>query len=312
MSTPNVIVFGPTGAVGSATALTAQEAGAKVTLAMRDVNKPIPNLPAIGNFTRVQADLTDPASIRAAVTSSAAKHAFIYITFGAQDHMRSSIEALKSAGIEFVVFLSSIGVQGDIRAITPTDFIVWTHAQVEVALDDVFGPGGYVAVRPAYFASNLLLYARAVAKGEMVRMSYPEGKFDYIAPADIGRVCGSLLVKGANGLEKGRTSVPLAGPQLIPQREAIEAIGKAVGKRVEVENFEDDEDAVRFIMANMSIPEPGARQLVRNLKEVSEGRGFFAEGLYKEAAGNIRKYGGREATTIQEWAAANGVKFTHE
>ncbi|KXX81989.1 NAD(P)H azoreductase [Madurella mycetomatis] len=310
MSAPNVIVFGPTGGVGSATALAAQEAGAKVALAMRDTNKPIPNLPAAGNFTRLEADLTEPASIRAAVTSSAAKHAFIYMANGSQDHMRSAAEALKSAGVEFVVFLSSIGVRGDIRAVTPDDFIAWAHAQVEIVLDDVFGVGGYVAVRPAYFASNLLLYAGSVAKGEVVRMPYPEGKFDYISPGDIGRVCGSLLVKGAKGIEKGMTFVNLAGPQVVPQREAIEAIGRAVGKQVEVVGFEDDEDAVRLFMTHLGLPEPGARQLIQAFKDVSEGRDSFGKGLYEEASANVQKYGGKEATTIQEWAVANRSKFT--
>lgn len=309
MSAPNVIVFGPTGGVGSATALTAYEAGAKVTLAMRDTSKATPNLPAAGNFTRVEADLTDPASVRAAVASSAAKHAFIYMASGSQDHMRSVLEALKSAGVEFVVFLSGIVVRGDIRAIAPDDFVAWTHAQVEIGLDEVFGAGGYVAVRPGYFASNMLLYAGSVAKGEAVRVPYPEGKFDYISPGDIGRVCGNLLVKGAKGLEEGRTSVSLAGPQVVSQREAIETMGRAVGKQVEVVGFENDEDAVRLFMANLGLPESGARHLIQAFKEVSEGRDFFANGLYEEASANVRKYGGEEATTIQQWAEANRSKF---
>ena len=40
----NVIIFGPTGAVGTAAAREAGKRGAKVWLAMRDTNKKIPGL----------------------------------------------------------------------------------------------------------------------------------------------------------------------------------------------------------------------------------------------------------------------------
>jgi hypothetical protein len=66
--------------------------------------------------------------------------------------MRSSIEALKLAGIEFVIFLSSVAVQGDIRTIPASKIIPWAHAQVEINLEEVFGPTGFVVARPAFFA----------------------------------------------------------------------------------------------------------------------------------------------------------------
>ena len=97
------IIFGPTGHVGSATARAAQQHGAKVFLAMRNPEKRIPHLSVeqeqAAGFERIQADLTKPDTIRAAVTKTGAKHAFIYTVFSTADNMRSSIEALKSAGI---------------------------------------------------------------------------------------------------------------------------------------------------------------------------------------------------------------------
>jgi NAD(P)-dependent dehydrogenase (short-subunit alcohol dehydrogenase family) len=110
MPSNKTIVFGPTGYVGSATAHTAHDRGAEVVLAMRDPSKPIrgllsPELPA--GFKKIQADLADPSSVHTVVTTTGAKHAFIYLVFGSPDSMRSTIEALKSGGIDFVVFLSS-------------------------------------------------------------------------------------------------------------------------------------------------------------------------------------------------------------
>jgi hypothetical protein len=70
--------------------------------------------------------------------------------------MRSTITALKTGGIEFVVFLSSAGIRGDVRSQPSDDFISWGHAQVEINLDEMFGVDKYAAVRPAYFATNSL------------------------------------------------------------------------------------------------------------------------------------------------------------
>jgi hypothetical protein len=67
----SVIVFGPTGSVASVVTRTAQENGAKVVLAMRDTQKPIPGLSIEqerkGGFERIQADLNNADSVAAAV-----------------------------------------------------------------------------------------------------------------------------------------------------------------------------------------------------------------------------------------------------
>ncbi|MCJ1302290.1 hypothetical protein MMC08_005093, partial [Hypocenomyce scalaris] len=170
MASRKVIVFGPTGAVGSAAARTAEELGAKVVLAMRDTQKPIPGLDPEkekqASFERVYADLTKPDTVRDAVNTSRAKYAFIYCTHGTPEHMKSTIEALKSAGIDLVVFLSSFTVQGDLKAIQPSEVLPYVHAQVEIKLGEIFGADGFVAVRPGSFASNTRQYKAELEKGE--------------------------------------------------------------------------------------------------------------------------------------------------
>ncbi|KAK4128069.1 NAD(P)-binding protein [Parathielavia appendiculata] len=325
MSAPSVIVFGPTGTVASSAALTAHAHGAAhITLAMRNPSKPLPNAALTeaeqthsASFSRIQADLTDPASVRTAAAASGAKVAFIYLVFGSHDGMRGAIEALKAAGVEFVVFLSSAGVREgeDPRAVSPAHFIEFQHARVEVALQEVFGDEGYVAVRPGYFASNLFQYAKHIANnkagGEVVRLVCPEAKFDMIAPEDIGRVCGRLLVEGQQALKQGSgvNVVMLAGPQMLSQAEAVGVIGKAVGKDIQVAGFDDDEEAVRSVMQDLGMPEPGARQIVKNFKAVAEGFSYYGEKYqYERAVGNVLKYGGR-VTPFAEWAEANKAKF---
>ncbi|KAK4156578.1 NAD(P)H azoreductase [Chaetomidium leptoderma] len=308
MSSPNVIVFGPTGSVGSITALTAHTLNATVTLAMRDTTKPIPpNLAQTLNLMpRLQADLSNPASLHAAVTASGAKTRLPLPHLPrARPHARAApSRALKQAGIEFVVFLSSASVnphhkEQGLHAITPA---------VELALADTLGPGGYVAVRPGYFASNLLLFGRVVAEGGVARMVYPEARFDLVAPEDIGRVCGRLLVN--KGLSAETAVVSLAGPQVLSQGQAVRVLAGVAGTKVEVENFASDEEAVGFVVQNMGLPEPGARQLVQGFKAAASGGNGLDKSRHEEAVANIKKYGGKEATGIQEWAEMNKVKFT--
>ncbi|KAL2127233.1 hypothetical protein VTI74DRAFT_11064 [Chaetomium olivicolor] len=288
MASPKVIIFGPTGSVGSVVAHTAHSLGAKVYLAMRDPSKSIPNLPQAEFFERVQADLTNPDTVHAAVTSTGAKHAFIYCTFGTPDHMRATLEALKSGGIEFV-----------------------QHAQVEIGLREVFGSdGGYAAVRPGYFASNLLGYKGAIAKeGGAVTIPCPEAVFDYITPEDIGTVSGTLLVEGKARLKGEGSEVFLAGPQLLSQAEVIGFIGKVLGRELKVQNYASDEEAVRFVVNNLGLPEPGAKQLVQGYRSVAEGKPVFDDSTYAEAVANVQKYGRRAPTKIHDWVKAHKAEF---
>ncbi|CAL5867441.1 uncharacterized protein PFLUO_LOCUS1660 [Penicillium psychrofluorescens] len=314
MAPPTVIVFGPTGNVGSAAACHAQQLGAKVVLALRDPHKPIPGLSPdqekAGGFERVQADLTKPETIKAAVCATRAKHAFIHLLFDATDYMRSTIEALKDAGIEFVVFLSSVSVHGDIREITPASFVSYAHAQAEVGLDEVFGPDGYVALRPAYFNTNAAWWANMIRDGE-VRIAYPDAELDWIAPEDIGRVAGTLLVRGIQATEgaEARNSIPLCGPKLVSQRDAVGIFGRAIGKDVKVTEL-DEQEGVQVLLKH-GVPEFVVGPLVNALGARSKGEGdhsLVGGEIFETASANIPKYAGR-ATSLEEWAETHKGVF---
>jgi NAD(P)-dependent dehydrogenase (short-subunit alcohol dehydrogenase family) len=132
-----VIVFGPTGNIASYAARKASELGAKVILAMRDTSKSIPGLSEqdekSGKYERVTADLSDPKSVSAAVEKTGAKRVFFYLVWTMMDHMKSTIEALKASGVEFIVFLSSSTIQVPKEDVPPTNLIPYMHAQVEIS-----------------------------------------------------------------------------------------------------------------------------------------------------------------------------------
>lgn len=244
MAYPKTIIFGPTGGVGSAAAQGAHQLGASVVLAMRDTSKPIPGLSskeeASGTYNRVYANLSKPETVETAVRETGSKHAFIYFV-SSQDHMRSTIEALKAGGVTFVVFLSSCNVQGDVRSFPPSNVAYW-HAQVEVGLIETLGNEGYVALRPAYFTSNLLWWADDIRAGN-VKVAYPQLLLDYIAPRDIGKVGGTLLVEGYKATEgaEDRNAVFLAGPTLRPLEGGFVVLGRSIGKDVHVTEVDEQE-----------------------------------------------------------------------
>ncbi|KIW83779.1 hypothetical protein Z517_03025 [Fonsecaea pedrosoi CBS 271.37] len=315
-ATPKVIIFGPTGNVGSATVRAAHAQGAKVFLAMRDLEKAIPGYTPEqereAGFERVFADLTKPETIETAVTKTGAKHAFIYV-FRTADHMKSSLVALKSAGIEFVVFLSSYTVPTNLsnETISPSNFIAWGHGQVELNLDQVFGIDGYVAVRPGYFATNALRWKNMVSEGE-IKIAYPEALFDWITPGDMGRVCGAVVAKEPHAVDSaaGRKVIRLCGPKIMSQAAAADTIGRVLGKELKVTRL-DEEEGVEFFVKAAHVPETAARQLIAMLKQRVEA-GNNGEELYEsyeEAVANITKYGGRQPTKFDEWVEENKAIF---
>ncbi|KAL4752430.1 hypothetical protein BDW72DRAFT_171258 [Aspergillus terricola var. indicus] len=311
MGPRKVIVFGATGDVGSAAARTAHSHGAKVFLALRDISKPVPGLTATeernAGYERVQADLTQPETVRTAVSKTGATHAFIYAALGASsDHLFSTAEALKAGGIKLVVLLSSFSVAGDIRVIPQSDFIGYAHAQVELSLETVFGAQGYVAVRPAFFASNSLWWQKQIVEDGEVRWASPDLKLDYISPDDIGAVCGTILAGAFKG--EHETSVFLCGPATdLSVAGAIEVIGRVINKPVKLTKVSTDEN-IQVMVEKSGIPEPLARVLTDGFARENENQEMM-HAQTPEIRANISRYLNRPATRFSEWVERNKDKF---
>ena len=305
MASRKVIIFGPTGAVGSAAARTAGSLGAEVVLAMRDTNKPIPGLGASeesqGNFSRVQADLTNPASVHDAVHKTNAKAAFLYCAHGSPDHMKETIQVLKSSGCEFVVLLSSFTVQGDPEAVEPSEIIPYVHAQVEINLRAVFGEKDAVALRAGAFASNTRQYKGGLSQGD-VRIHRPDAHVDCIVPEDIGRVGGTILAKGPQDEQR---NIYVYGPKLISQEESVRILTKALGKECHI-GPANDEEAYKMYVEERKVPPPLANYMIRVAERASADKNrLWGIPIDPEDLLNVEKYTGRKATTFEEWAEQN-------
>jgi len=313
-----VIVFGPTGHVGSHVALSAHHFGAaKVILAMRDPSKPIPGLTSTEessrSFQRVKADLSDPASLTSAVSSTGATRAFLYHNQASTDHMRSALEALKAGGITFVAFLSTGGILPgtDLASLDPKEnLIYWLHAQVELNIISIFGKENYVSVRPAFFATNSFLWKAMIPTGK-VKVFAPDMKVDWIAPSDIGRVSASILVNGPK--EGYKEAVWLVGPQKVSFAEGVRKIVKTVtGKEAEIEEVEGEEQME--IYTKVGVPRPVAAHLVESFGKLralqAAGGDWLPSGEEFDAqVRNVEVYTGRKAQTLEEWIEENKGEF---
>jgi uncharacterized protein YbjT (DUF2867 family) len=299
-----VLAFGPTGACGSAAAIEAHRRGAKVYLAMRDPKKELKGIQEKGNeetYIRVQADLSKPETLKQAVEKSGAKTAFVYCVFESQDSMRSSFDALKEAGVTYVVLLSSFKVQDPPNSEENTkEMIGAVHAKCEVALQE--SGLAYTAVRPAFFNSNIFWGVEEIKKGE-VEILYPNVRYDYLAPSDIGTVCGALLVEASLRKEAGQ-SFYLCGPELLTQRDAHAVIGKTLGKEIKVKEIDEQ----RWFEKMAHMPKPVLDSLVGGLRESNEGNDMYSS-IYEKAVENLRKYLEKEPLKLGEWVEQHKQAF---
>ncbi|KAF7187525.1 Nitrogen metabolite regulation-like protein bik4 [Pseudocercospora fuligena] len=299
------IVFGPTGNIASVAARTAKENGAEVALAMRDPSKTIPGLSSeeekAGDYTRVQADLTKPETVKAAIEKTGAKHAFVYAAHGSKDAMKSTFEAMKSGGVEFVVFLSSFTISEPKEDVPPEEIIPYIHATVEVSLDQVYGESNYVAVRPGGFATNVLRWSPQVKTGE-VKVYGPSFAMDCITPGDMGRVSGIILAKG---IQYNQRKVYLYGPKPLSQKEMAEVISKAIGTNVKVTGSTPEEATQQFQAAG--VPMPVINYMIKRLGDNEAEQA--PRPRYEEGVANVKKYTGQEAESFEHWVSDNKELF---
>jgi uncharacterized protein YbjT (DUF2867 family) len=301
----NVLVFGATGAVGCAAAIEAHRRGANVWLAMRDPSKTIKGLSEEDlkseRYNRVQADLSVPETVRKVVQQSNAAAAFVYTIFESQDNMRGTFEALKDAGCKHVVLLSSYSVKGPAGDERNMEYFIESiHAKVEVALEN--SGISSTAIRPMYFNSNLSWYQDDIRQGR-VQLLYPDVKFDYLSPADIGSICGAVLSE-RSFQAKDKQIIPVCGPELMTQRDAMGVIGRVLGHDIEIEELDEEAWYEKQLKV---LPRPVIDSITHGMRESHEGHTMFSN--FAEASASILKYTGRQPTKLQDWIEDNKAMF---
>jgi uncharacterized protein YbjT (DUF2867 family) len=314
MASPPVIVFGATGRVGCHAAVVAMKHGAKVFMATRDLNKPIPHVPneLIFDTQRVYADLSKPETVREAIVSTGAKRAFFYMVPNQPNGMKGTLEAMKAGGVEFVVFLSTLGVAGDKNKIGTENPVAWQHAQIEKSLEDTFTLNGYIAIRSGYFATNVLAWKKMVSKGE-VKIPFPNVQLDYIDPQEVATVAGKFLAGDPQALKNKPidSAIPLCGANMLTQQDAAEIIGKVLDKNIEIIPL-DENGGLRFFVEEAKLPEIIATTLIKMLKLQGDNGGIAEPWLgsgHQNGVSNVEKFTGNRPVNFETWVQNNKHNF---
>ena len=127
--------------------------------------------------------------------------------------------------------------------------------------------------------------------------------YDYLAPSDIGTVCGALLTVPRFEKEAGQ-SIYLCGPKIMNQREGFGVVSKALGKEIKIKEIDEE----RYFEKFGYIPRPILDTLVQGMRESNAGSDAYSE-IYEKAAENVRRYTEREPTQFEEWVKENKASF---
>ena len=225
------VVVGATGNTGSAVVETLLNRKQPVRIVVRSADK---GAAWKGKGAEIAvASLDDVPALTKAFRGAKGLYLLVPPNYGAsawlteqRARMDRAAEAVKSSGIEHVVFLSSIGGHiaegtGPIRAACYGEQVLGAVAKHLTVL------------RPCYFMDNWVP-GIGMAKGQGVLPTFiaPTAKVPMISTHDIGRVGAEQLMVGG----KGRQVIELAGPEEYSPNDVAVALGQILGTSVSAQH----------------------------------------------------------------------------
>jgi uncharacterized protein YbjT (DUF2867 family) len=221
------VVSGASGNTGKVVATKLLEAGKKVRALVRDASK-ASDLARAGAEV-VTVDLSDRAGLERALAGAAGFYMLsppnaASTSFVAErKHLLEGVaDAVKAAGVQHVVYLSSIGAQAPAG-------IIATAAAGEASLRRVGIPRTFV--RPGYFVENWAAVL-PVAKQDGVLPSFLPGdrQVPMVSTVDIGALAAKALLDGP----RGERILELSGPSDPTPKDVAAVVGKLLGKPVQL------------------------------------------------------------------------------
>jgi uncharacterized protein YbjT (DUF2867 family) len=149
--------------------------------------------------------------------------------------------AVEAARVPHVVLLSSIGAQqsegtGPVLGLRDAE-TVFSRAKADTTF-----------VRAAYFMENWGGSLHAVEQGVLPTFLIADKAIPMVATRDIGAAAARLLAEGANGMR----IIELAGPREYTPRDAAAAVGRIVGKPIDVQQVPEEAMTPALIGAGMN------------------------------------------------------------
>ncbi|MEQ8036224.1 NmrA/HSCARG family protein [Xanthomonas sp. WHRI 6106] len=218
----SILVTGATGTVGSLVTQGLADAGAQVTALVRQRGKrPFP-----AGVTEVVADLTDVASMRAALASARTLFLLNAVTPDEVTQALIALNLAKEAGIERIVYLSVIHAD----TYTNVPHFTGKHS-VERMIESLDIPA--TILRPAYFMQNEGMVQQTITDYGVYPMPIGAKGIAMIDARDIAEIAVIELLRRdrADG-PLPRVTLDLVGPQALTGADAARVWSAALGREI--------------------------------------------------------------------------------
>ncbi len=265
------VITGASGNTGKVTATNLLKAGKKVRVIGRNEGRL--NELALKGAEAAIGDLMDKDFLSGAFEGAKAVFAMIPPNIQAEVYrdyqnqvVDSQIAAAKSAGVKYVVTLSSVGAH-----LTEKAGVVQGLYDMEQKWNKIEGIN-VLHLRPAYFMENTLAQADTIKSMKMMGSPIKgDLKFPMIAAKDIGEVAAKRLL----ALDfSGKEIQYLLGPRDVSYNEVALIYGKTIGKP-DLRYIEFSyEDAKKAMMEGWGLKENGADSFIEFMKTANEGKIF--------------------------------------
>jgi uncharacterized protein YbjT (DUF2867 family) len=190
------------------------------------------------------------------------------------------------------VKLSAVGADSS----APEGFGKW-HGQAEELLKS--SGLGWTILRPNFFMQNLLGQAGAIAAQGAIYQPVGEARASFIDARDIAAVAARTLTDEGH---EGETYV-LTGPKALSYTDVAAKLSEATGRRVAYVAITPEQ--FREGALAQGLPE----WLVSALERLNE---LAVSGEAEEVTDDVRRVGGREPKTFDEFARAHAAAFRGE
>lgn len=272
-----IVITGATGNVGRPLVQALAAVGEEVTAVSRNITAE--DVPA--GVRAWQADLADPASLKAAFDGAEAMFLLTSGGFAGNADLGEVMDIARTAGVRRVVLLSSQGVGTGHHPSTLEDIVTASSPR-------------WTILRPGNFASNALQWADSVRTRRIAAAPSGDVALPAIDPADIADIAAAVLREPGHD----HKIYALTGPAPISPREQATVIGEVIGEPVtfvELTRAQAKAAMLRFM------PEQIAQTTLDILATPPM--------QFRQVSPDVQRVLGRPARSFADWTARFAVAF---